>query len=160
MNMMEIKKEDIPVVTVRAGLTIKKGGLEALKGKGQGIISYCLSVGDVFEFPDTPEQVQVTTRQVRPNSNAEETLILGMKNGKPAWFSVGNLRRLDHKMVPVHPVAEALKDAEDDAVRVEMCFGKKITANEEVTFKETVFKDGLRTDETRERKVAKLVFVD
>lgn len=160
MNMTNIKTEDIPVVPVRAGLTVTKGDLNALKGKGQGLISYSLKVGDVFEFPDTVDQVQTITRQIRPNSSAVEVLILGMKNGKPAWFSVGNLRRRDYKMVPVHPVAETLKDAEDDAVRVEMCLGKKITANEEVTYNEAIFENGVRTDGTHERTVAKLVFVD
>lgn len=158
MNLSQISREDMPVVVARNGLKVVEGGIEALKGKGQGLISYGLNVGDVFEFPDTLEDVKTITRQVRANSAAVEVLILGLKNGKPAYLSSGNLRRRDHKMVPVHPVAEALKDAEDDAVRIEMCLGKKITATEEVEFEEAIFENGVRTDGTRTRKVAKLVF--
>ncbi len=116
-----------------------------LKARARASSSYGLNVGNVFEFPDTVDQVQTITRQIHPNSSVTEVLILGMKNGKPAWFSVGNLRRRDHKIVPVHPVAEALKDAEDDAVRVEMCLDKKTSADEEVTYSEAIFKDGVRT---------------
>ena len=149
----------MPVVPVRNGLTIKEGGIEALKGKGVGLVTYGLNVGDVFEFPDTVDDIKTVTRQVRANSDAVEVLILGLKNGKPAYLSASNLRRYDHKMVPVHPVAEALRTCEDDAVRIEACLGKKITAKEEVTFQEAIFENGTRTDGTRPRTVAKLVFV-
>ena len=159
MKLNQIPEGEMPVVPVRNGLTIKEGGIEALKGKGVGLVTYGLNVGDVFEFPDTVGDIKTVTRQVRPNSDAVEVLILGLKNGKPAYLSASNLRRYDHKMVPVHPVAEALRTCEDDAVRIEACLGKKITAKEEVTFQEAIFENGTRTDGTRPRTVAKLVFV-
>lgn len=158
MKLNQIPAEAMPVVPVRSGLSIKEGGIEALKGKGVGLVTYGLSVGDTFEFPDTIEDVKTITRQVRANSDAVEVLILGIKNGKPAYLSASNLRRYDHKMQPVHPVAEALRSCEDDAVRIEACLGKKITANEEITYNEAIFENGMRTDGTRERKVAKLIF--
>lgn len=160
MKLNAIPAGEMPVVPVRNGLAIKEGGIEALKGKGVGLVSFGLKVGDVFEFPDTIDDVKTITRQLRANSTAEEVLVLGLKNGKPAYLSAGNLRRNDHKMVPVHPVAEALKDLEDDAVRIEACLGKKITATEDVTFQEAIFEDGMRTDGTRARTVAKLIFVE
>lgn len=158
MKLNQIPAEAMPVVPVRSGLSIKEGGIEALKGKGVGLVTYGLSVGDTFEFPDTIEDVKTITRQVRANSDAVEVLILGIKNGKPTYLSASNLRRYDHKMQPVHPVAEALRSCEDDAVRIEACLGKKITANEEITYNEAIFENGMRTDGTRERKVAKLIF--
>lgn len=158
MKIIQIPAAEVPVVPVRNGLSIKDGGIEALKGKGVGLVTYGLNVGDVFEFPDTVDDVKTVSRQVRANSDAVEVLILGLKNGKPAWLSVSNLRRYDHKMVPVHPVAETLRTCEDDAVRIEMCLGKKITATEEVTFQEAIFENGTRTDGTRPRTVAKLIF--
>lgn len=159
MKLTQIAAGEVPVVAVRKGLEVKEGGMEALKGRGLGLVTYGLNVGDVFEFPDTVADVKTITRQVRENSTAVEVLVLGLKNGKAAWLSVANLRRYDHKMQPVHPVAEALRRAEDDSVRLEMCLGKKITATEEVTFDEAVFENGTRTDGTRPRTVAKLVFV-
>lgn len=158
MKLNQIKAEEMPVVPVRKGLTVKEGGIEALKGMGAGLASFGIEKGETFEFPDTPDDVKTVTRQVRENSEAFEVLILGLKNGKPAWFSVSNLRRRDYKMNPVHPVAETLNRATDDAERIEKCLGKKITANDDVTYTATVFKNGTRTDGTRERTVAKLVF--
>lgn len=158
MKLNQINQADMPVVPVRSGLTIKEGGIDALKGKGVGLVTFGMNVGDTFEFPDSIEDVKTVSRQVRANSDAMEILILGLKNGKPAYLSVSNLRRYDHKMVPVHPVAEALRTCEDDAVRIEMCLGKKITAAEEVTFQEAIFENGTRTDGTRPRTVAKLIF--
>lgn len=158
MKLSQIKAEEMPVVPVRNGMAVKEGGVEALKGKGAGLVTYGLNKGDVFEFPDTLEDVKTITRQVRPNSNAVEVLILGLKNGKPAYLSAGNLRRYNHKMEPVHPVAETLHTCEDDAVRIEACLGKKITATEDVTYDEAIFENGMRTDGTRKRTVAKLIF--
>lgn len=158
MILANVNKADIPVVPVRNGLTINSVGLEALKSSGVGLVSYGLKEGDTFEFPTTAADLQITQRQVRANSSAYEYLVLGLKNGKPAWLSVSNLRRWDHKMQPVHPVAEALRTAEDDSVRLEMCLGKTIKAEEDVTYQEAVFENGVRTDGTRPRTVSKLVF--
>lgn len=160
MKLDQISKDDMPVVPVRQNLTVKETNMDALKGKGLGLVTYGLNVGEIFEFPDSVKDVKIIERQVRPNSSSVETLILGLKNGKPAYLSVANLRRRDHKARPVHPVAEALNTAEDDYVRVEMCLGRKIRATEEVTFDEAVFDNGVRTDATKPRTVAKLIFVE
>lgn len=160
MKLDQISKDDMPIVPVRQNLTVKETNMDALKGKGLGLITYGLNEGEIFEFPDSVKDVKIIERQVRPNSSSVETLILGLKNGKPAYLSVANLRRRDHKARPVHPVAEALNTAEDDYVRVEMCLGRKIRATEEVTFDEAVFDNGVRTDATKPRTVAKLIFVE
>lgn len=160
MKLDQISKDDMPIVPVRKDTIVRETNIDALKGKGLGLITYGLNVNDTFEFPEKIEDVKIVERQVRPNSSAYEMLILGLKNGRPAYFSVGNLRKRDHKFRPVHPVAEALDKCEDDYVRVEMCLGKRISANETVTFDEAVFDDGVRTDATKPRTVAKLIFVE
>ncbi len=158
MKLNQISKDEMPVIAVRKDQIVKESNMEALKGKGQGLVTYGISVNDTFEFPEKIEDVKIVERQVRPNSSAYEMLILGLKNGRPAYFSVGNLRKRDHKFRPVHPVAEALDKCEDDYVRVEMCLGKTITATEEVTFDAAVYDNGTRTNETVPRTTAKLVF--
>lgn len=159
MKLNQINEADMPVIPVRNGLSVKEVDMAALKQTGIGLVSYGLDKGQTFEFPESPEDVKIIERQVRPNSDAKEMLILGLKNGKPAYLSIANLRRRDHKMVPVHPLAEALNNAENDEIRVEMCLGKTITAEEDVTFQEAIFENGTRTDGTRPRTVAKLHFV-
>jgi hypothetical protein len=63
-------------------------------------------------------------------------------------------------MHPVHPVAEALRNDDNDEARVLKMLGKKITAKENVTYNETVFVNRQRTDKTKSRTVAKLIFAE
>ena len=101
------------------------------------------------------------SRQVRKGSDAREMLIAVYKNGNPAWFSVANLRRWDIDMKPVHQVSEDLRNCENDMVRIEACLGKKITAKDEVTFKEAVFENGVRVEgDSKSRTVSNLVWVN
>lgn len=158
MVLTEINSADIPVVPVRTGLTCVEVTIDALTNVGTPMVTYGLNVNDRFEFPATKADLKVIQRQVRPNSTAYEYLVLGLKNGKPAWLSLSNLRRRDHKNQPVHPLAEALHGAESDAVRLEMCLGKTITSTENIEYQEAVFENGMRTDGTKPRTVAKLMF--
>ena len=151
--------EDFPVIPVRSGMTCEEVELTALQNTGVGLISYGCKVGDVIEFPDNKENVRIMARQVRPNNDAREMLIAVYKNGNPAWFSVANLRRWDVEMKGVHQVAKDLRDCENDMIRIESCLGKKITAKDEVTFQQAVFKDGMRQEgETESRTVANLIW--
>lgn len=158
MVLTEINSADIPVVPVRTGLTCVEVTIDALTNVGTPMVTYGLNINDRFEFPATKADLKVIQRQVRPNSTAYEYLVLGLKNGKPAWLSLSNLRRRDHKNQPVHPLAEALHGAESDAVRLEMCLGKTITSTENIEYQEAVFENGMRTDGTKPRTVAKLMF--
>lgn len=157
MIISDIK--DFPMIPVRANLKIEEVTLDALKSTGMGLVSYGCKVGDVIEFPDNKESVRLMARQVRPNNDAREMLIAVYKNGNPAWFSVANLRRWDVEMKGVHQVAKDLRDCENDMIRIESCLGKKITAKDEVTFQQAVFKDGMRQEgETESRTVANLIW--
>lgn len=158
MKLSNVNAADIPVIPVRNELAVTEVDVKALRATGIGLVSYGLNDGDTFEFPDSMDDVKIMQRQVRKNSSAVEVLVLGLKNGKPAWLSIANLRRRDHKMVPVHPVAEALHNAENDEIRLEMCLGKTIKADGMVAYDEAIFEDNVRTNDVRERKVAKLVF--
>ena len=159
MKIDQIKVTDIPTVPTRNGLIVRNVDLNALKDTGLGLVSYGLSKGDHFEFPSSAEDCKIVARQVRKDSSIYEMLVLGLKNGCPAYFSISNLRRRDYKMRPVHPVAESLASMDNDQDRLTACFGRSIIAGEDVRYLEAVFVNGTRTNETRERITAKLEFV-
>lgn len=155
--------KDFPVIPVRSGMSCEEVELTALQNTGTSgsLISYGCKVGDVIEFPDNKESIRIMARQVREGSDAREMLIAVYKNGNPAWFSVANLRRWDIKMNGVHQVAKDLRDCENDMIRIETCLGKQITANDEVTFQEAVFKNGVRVEgDSKARTVSNLIWVN
>lgn len=151
---------EFPVIPTRKDLSVDEVPLTALQNTGVGLVSYSLKVGDIVEFPDNKESIRIMSRQVSKDSTSREMLLAVHKNGNPAWFSVANLRRWDAEMHPVHPVAEALRTADNDEARVLQMLGKKITAKEDVTYNEAVFVNRQRTDKTKSRTVAKLIFVE
>ena len=151
---------EFPVIPTRKDLSVDEVPLTALQNTGVGLVSYSLKVGDTVEFPDNKESIRIMSRQVSKDSTSREMLLAVHKNGNPAWFSVANLRRWDAEMHPVHPVAEALRTADNDEARVLQMLGKKITAKEDVTYNEAVFVNRQRTDKTKSRTVAKLIFVE
>lgn len=149
-----------PAIPTRKDLSVEEVTLTALQSTGVGLVSYSLKVGDIVEFPDNKESIRIMSRQVSKDSNSREMLLAVYKNGNPSWFSIANLRRWDAEMHPVHPVAEALRIADNDEARVLQVLGKKITAKEDVTYNEAVFVNRQRTDKTKSRTVAKLIFVE
>ena len=151
---------EFPVIPTRKDLSVEEVTLTALQSTGVGLVSYSLKVGDIVEFPDNKESILIMSRQVSKDSTSREMLLAVYKNGNPSWFSIANLRRWDAEMHPVHPVAEALRTADNDEARVLKMLGKKITAKEDVTYNEAVFVNRQRTDTTKSRTVAKLIFVE
>lgn len=151
---------EFPAIPTRKDLSVEEVALTALQSTGVGLVSYSLKVGDIVEFPDNKESIRIMSRQVSKDSNSREMLLAVYKNGNPSWFSIANLRRWDAEMHPVHPVAEALRIADNDEARVLQVLGKKITAKEDVTYNEAVFVNRQRTDKTKSRTVAKLIFVE
>lgn len=151
---------EFPVIPTRKDLSVNEVPLTALQSTGVGLVSYSLKVGDIVEFPDNKESIRIMSRQVSKDSTSREMLLAVYKNGNPSWFSVANLRRWDAEMHPVHPVAEALRALDNDEARVLKMLGKKITAKEDVTYNEAVFVNRQRTDTTKSRTVAKLIFVE
>lgn len=151
---------EFPAIPTRKDLSVEEVTLTALQSTGVGLVSYSLKVGDIVEFPDNKESIRIMSRQVSKDSTSREMLLAVYKNGNPSWFSIANLRRWDAEMHPVHPVAEALRIADNDEARVLQVLGKKITAKEDVTYNEAVFVNRQRTDKTKSRTVAKLIFVE
>lgn len=151
---------EFPAIPTRKDLSVEEVTLTALQSTGVGLVSYSLKVGDIVEFPDNKESIRIMSRQVSKDSNSREMLLAVYKNGNPSWFSIANLRRWDAEMHPVHPVAETLRIADNDEARVLQVLGKKITAKEDVTYNEAVFVNRQRTDKTKSRTVAKLIFVE
>ena len=151
---------EFPTIPTRKDLSVEEVTLTALQSTGVGLVSYSLKVGDIVEFPDNKESIRVMSRQVSKDSTSREMLLAVYKNGNPSWFSIANLRRWDAEMHPVHPVAEALRIADNDEARGLQVLGKKITAKEDVTYNEAVFVNRQRTDTTKSRTVAKLIFVE
>lgn len=151
---------EFPVIPTRKDLSVEEVALTALQNTGVGLVSYSLKIGDIVEFPDNKESIRIMSRQVSKGSPSREMLIAVYKNGNPSWFSIANLRRWDAEMHPVHPVAEALRIADNDEARVLQMLGKKITAKEDVTYNEAVFVNRQRTEQTKSRTVAKLIFVE
>jgi hypothetical protein len=151
---------EFPAIPTRKDLSVEEVALTALQNTGVGLVSYSLKVGDTVEFPDNKESIRIMSRQVSKDSDSREMLLAVHKNGNPSWFSIANLRRWDAEMHPVHPVAEALRNDDNDEARVLKMLGKKITAKEEVTYNEAVFVNRQRTDKTKSRTVAKLIFVE
>lgn len=158
MKINQFKKEEFPIIPTRNGLEVKQVAVDFLKSTGIGFISYGLSDGDVFEFPDTLEDAVITTRQVRKDSKNVEVLVMGLKNGKLANFSLANLRRRDADMQPVHPVSADLRNLKTDYDRLEACLGKTIVAQGTVKFKQRDYDKGLPLDTTTEKETANLVW--
>lgn len=166
MKLNQLNTAERPVIAVRGNLVPAKVDFDALTGVGEPRNGYGMNVGDVVDFPETKEDIELMEIPIRENG-PKQYVVLVVKNGKQAWLGLSNLRRMDHEMKPVHPVAEALTEAiraqalpNDDKTRLELVLGKKITAKEPVTYKEAIFEDGTRTNDTRERTTAKLIFVE
>ena len=160
MILCNINKSEIPTLSARKGCEVRDVQLNDLKTDGVNLVSYGLKEGDQFEFPDTIEDVKLKLRQVSVQRDTWEVLILGLKNGKPAWLSAANLHRWDYQTNPVHPVARELRYCNSLSERIEQCLGRTIIAEEDVTYNEAIFEDGIRTKKFRPRTISKLSFLD
>lgn len=157
--MKKFSNEELPVVALNKECSAKEATLADLETSGLGIITYGAKEGDVIEFPDTKEDIQLKARQVVKGSTNYEYLLAVKKNGKPAWFSIGNLRRRNYKMVPVHDVADYGCRFDNDADRVEAFCGKKIQAGKAIEYQVYHFDNRVRTDTLDTKSTADLTFV-
>lgn len=166
MKLNQLNEAERPVIAVRGNAMPEEVKFDDLTGVGEPRNGYGMNVGDVIDFPETKEDIKLMAIPIRENG-PKQYVVLVLKNGKQAWLGLSNLRRMDFEMKPVHPVAEALAEAitkqalpNDDKTRLNLVLGKKITATEPVTYKEAIFEDGTRTNDTRERTTAKLIFAE
>lgn len=157
MKASEVKK--IPVIPSTKERPVVEATFEQLAEQGQQRVSYGVAPGDVIEFPDSKEECKIMSRKV--SEKGTEFLLLVLKNGKPAWFSIGNLNRRNHDMSCVHEVSEALKNCQDNSDRVFQMCGKKVKgASELVKMTRYKFDNGQRLDEIETVDVTALEFVE
>ena len=145
----------IPAIPARGGHEAKKVSLFDLKTVTVGLVTNTLRKGDTFEFPDTVEDVQVYKQTF---ANGTSYLILGLRNEKPYWLSIGALKRLDCNMNPIHEVSEYLVGTPAIKDLVLKMLGKRIVADGDITYNATVFVDGKPTKDIEAKTVANLRF--
>ena len=145
----------VPAIPVRAGQVATKIDLKELGQVNVGLVTNTLRKGDVFEFPDTVEDVEVFKQ---PFANGTNYLILGLRNEKAYWLSLGSIRRRDMDNKPVHAVAEYVLQCETMDEVVLAMLGKKIVGDGDVTYNAMTFVDGRPTGEGESKTVANLRF--
>lgn len=155
--MERITKDQIPAIKLASGCVSTPLTEDVLKDKGTLFISYGVRVGDVIEFPDQLEEGYLASRQVVPGSTATESLVLVRKNGRPDWFSIALLRRLDEAgLQSCGTVCDELQPLPNDLERVKAALGRTMIATEKVTIQTLVFKDGKPTGATTDKEIVSL----
>ena len=154
---MKITADQIPAVRLASGCVTTPLTEDVLKDKGQLFISYGVRVGDVVEFPETLEPGYLVSRQVAPGRAATESLVLVMKNGRPDWFSIALLRRIDEAgLQSCGTVCDELQPKANDLERVKAALGRTLVATEKVTIQTLVFKDEKPTGATVDKEIVKI----
>lgn len=115
--------------------------LEDLKVSGVPFATYSVRKGDVIEFPDTMEDVQVFNQPVRRNADngPVQSLLVVMRNGKTDYLSIGSLRKQDINNEYTCEFTKAMGEKNNDFERLEALCGKKITAKDTKTIKVQAF---------------------
>ena len=139
MKKANFKQEEIPALVGRGGAEVKDVDRNELKTSGTPFSGSGMAKGDVVEFPDTWDDVEVKKIQVRPNSNSWDYRILVLKNSRPNWLSIGYLCRTDKDRKAVHPVAEMLTKLHDNEEKIDALLGKTIVAGDVVEYQRQSF---------------------
>jgi hypothetical protein len=125
---------------------------EALKTSGIPFASYGIALNETIEFPDSWDDSVLYQQPVRPGSNAMQTLVGVLRNGKPSYISMGTLRRLDAHNEPTCPFTAEMAKMDNDYERLEALFGKKIkcTGSTKIDIQDFDRLTGTRLDTTHE----------
>ena len=153
--MKKAQIETMPAIPVRSGNPATKVSLEDLGQVTVGLVTNTLRKGDTFEFPDTIEDVEVYKQ---PFANGTNYLILGLRNDKPYWLSLGSIRRRDMDNQPVHEVAKHVMPCETMEEVILAMLGRTIVGDGEITYNAMTFVDGRPTGEGEPKIVANLKF--
>lgn len=146
---------NVPAIPVRSGQSATKVTLEELGQVAVGLITNTLRKGDVFEFPDTVEDLEV---RAQPFANGTSYLVLGLRNEKPYWLSLGALRRRDMDNNPIHQVSQFLATCETMDEMIYALLGRTIYADGDITYNAMIFFEGRPTGEGEQKVVANLKF--
>lgn len=155
MKISEFK--ELPKLAAPGGRKIEEVTLDFLENRGTGTVTYGMRPNDVIEFPDSEADIKILTRQVRPNNDNVEAVIFVKRNGKPDWFSVSALRRMDKNGQFVGPVCQELRQF-NDKERVLRMLGKSITCKEMTKIEVNEFNNGVQTGNTKTVEVPVIIY--
>lgn len=137
--MKGFKEEELPALVGQGGARVETINVDDLKEAGTPFSGAGMAVEDTVEFPDTIEDAQVAKVEVRKDSDRWDYRVAVLKNGKPAWVSIGYFNKLDKDNKPVHSVAEVLAPMHDHKARLVALCGRTITATETVAYQARKF---------------------
>ena len=95
--------------------------------------------GDVIEFPDSWDDVQVFNQPVRANGTVNQALLVVLRNGNPDYLSIGSLRKQDVDRNYTCPFTEEMGKLNNDYDRINTLLGKKIKGVDSKTIKTQAF---------------------
>lgn len=113
--------------------------LKELKNSGIAFATYGIRKGDVIEFPDTMDDVQVFQQPVRENGTATQTLLVVTRNNKTSYLSLGTLRKQDVNREYTCNFTKELGEMNNDYERLTHLVGRKIKCDEMKTIKAQAF---------------------
>lgn len=154
---MRISDVQLPKIAAPGGRKVEEVTLDFLEQRGTGVVTYGIRPNEVIEFPDTEADIKAFARQVRPNNNNVEVIVGVLRNGKPGYFSVSALRRMDKNGQFVGPVCQELRECNDKERLVRM-LGKKITCHEMTKIETNEFKNNVLTGNTKTVDVPVIVY--
>ena len=138
--MQKISVNSLPTISgAAARKPVAVTNLEDLKVSGVPFATYSMRKGDVVEFPDTINDVQVFNQPVRANGGPMQALLVVIRNGKPDYLSIGSLRKQDVNNQYTCKFTEDMGKYNNDYERLAALCGKKITAVDVKTIKVQAF---------------------
>ncbi len=155
------KQKNYPSISGSATRPAVAVNAEALKTSGIPFATYGINVNDTIEFPDSWDDADIFQQPVRVNSNAVQTLVGVLRNGNPSYLSMGTLRRQDADRNYTCDFTKEIGEMDNDYVRMEALFGKKIkcTGTKQVKIQDFDRLTGQRLDTTHEGPVPVIEYV-
>ena len=134
------KIKNFPTVSGANNRPVNKvNNLENLKLSGIAFATYGMREGDVIEFPDTIDDVDVFEQPVRVGSTAVQNLLGVMRNGKADYLSLGTLRKQDVNREYTCDFTKEMGALNNDYDRIIALLGKTIKATGSKVIKAQAF---------------------
>lgn len=138
--MKKITENKLPTISgAGARKPVLVTNLADLKVSGVPFATYSIRKGDVIEFPDAEDDIQVFNQPVRANSSAMQSLVVVLRNGKPDYLSLGSLRKTDINNEYTCDFTKSMGELNNDYERLLALCGKKITATDTKSIKVQAF---------------------
>lgn len=162
---MKINISELPAFPKIEGRAVTAVSRDQLKTLGTGASGNSILEGDVIEFDEDFENMKVVQQPIRPNATSMNYMVGVLKNGKPAWFSLGSLiRRYNGPdgLMPTCPFVKEMLDFGSHEDRLKHLAGKKIKGS--ATVKLPYYKwdreKNVRLDETEDRNTTIIEYVE